>query len=138
MAALTQDRNTPVKYVERTVRVPVATNVKIFVGALVSRNATGFLIPAADTAGTKVIGVSSENVDNTGGADGAKSALVMKGVFRLGTTGANAVTQADMGNDVYVSDDQTVLKAAGPTNDIPAGTLEAMDGAADVWIAVGL
>ena len=47
-------------------------------------------------------------VDNTGGANGAKSVEVDKGTFRWANDAANPIAQANVGGEAYVLDDNTV------------------------------
>lgn len=85
---------------------PVASAAKIFIGALVNSNATGYAKPASDTAGEKFLGVSEELADNTGGGNAAITAQGRRGgVFQQKAAG---MAQANVGDDVYVVDDETV------------------------------
>lgn len=120
MAALTKDRATPYREgIE--IEFPVAANSKIYSGSLVCANTSGYAVPAADTAGLKFLGVALEQVDNTGGANGAKLVRLRRtGVFEFDAT---SVTQAMVGTAMYVKDDHTVDDAAGATNDIKVGEL---------------
>lgn len=131
MAALTEARDTP----ERTgelVAVGVASNTVIYSGAMVAVSATGYAVPASDTAGLKVLGRAEATVDNSGTAgDGAQTIVVRRGVFRW--TNGNAFTVADVGTLCYVEDDYQVQKAAAATHDIIAGLIIAVD-AQGVWV----
>ena len=120
MAALTKDRATPYRDgIE--IEFPVAANIKIYAGSLVCANTSGYLLPAADTAGLRSIGVALEQVDNTGGANGAKKVRVRRtGVFEFD---AYSITQSMVGTPMYVVDDHTVDDASGPINDIRVGIL---------------
>ena len=120
MAALTQDRATPYREgIE--IEFPVAAATKIYAGSLVCANAQGFAIPAADTAGLKFMGVALEQVDNTGGSDGAKVVrLRRRGVFEFNAT---SISQIMIGDPMYVTDDNTFDDASGTTNDIKVGVL---------------
>ncbi|MDI6853161.1 MAG: hypothetical protein QME75_06090 [Deltaproteobacteria bacterium] len=120
MAALTQDRATPYREgIE--IEFPVAGATKIYAGSLVGANAEGFAVPAADTAGLKFLGVALEQVDNTGGANGAKVVRLRRtGVFEFN---AASITQAMVGAPMYLKDDNTFDDAAGTTNNIKAGVL---------------
>lgn len=111
----------------RTVRHDVAAGEVIFKGAIVSANAAGFLIAAIDAAGGVVVGVSNENSDNTGGANGDVTCLVLKGVAGLRADGV-APTQAEIGRAVMVDDDGNITTAASAAFDIPVGTLDSIDG----------
>jgi hypothetical protein len=120
MAALTKDRATPYRDgIE--IDFPVAANSKIYAGSLVCANATGYVVPAADTAGLKFAGVALEQADNTGGANGAKTVRLRRtGVFEFD---ALSITQAMVGTAMYIVDDHTMDDASGPTNDIRIGVL---------------
>jgi hypothetical protein len=132
--ALTGDRNTASKDIVRSVSYPVKANVIIYDGSLVALSA-GFAVPAADAAGAVVVGVADWRADNTGGADGAKVVRVRRGVFLLGNAaGGAAVTRADIGKSVFVSDDGSVTRT-DPTNHTVAGeALELESGG--VWVKV--
>lgn len=120
MPALTKDRATPYRDgIE--LEFPVAANGKIYAGSLVCANTNGYAVPAADTAGYKFLGVAMEQVDNTGGANGAKKVRVRRtGVFEFD---ALSITQAMVGSSMYVVDDHTIDDASGPVNDIRVGML---------------
>lgn len=126
MTALAKDKNVNSKETTRSIAVQVAAGANIFAGAMVAANSTGFAIPASDTSGIVVMGISEEAADNTSGADGALEIRIRKGTFELLTAGT-VVDQADVGRRVFVSDDATVEKAAGVVNNIPAGTLDSFD-----------
>ena len=131
--ALTADRNTPMQDGE-LVSVPVATAVTIYAGALVAANATGFATPGALSTTLTYLGRAEEKVVNAG-ADGAKSVLVRRGkAFKFKNSGADAVTQAEMGKPCYIVDDETVAKTNGNGTRSVAGTVMAID-TDGVWIA---
>jgi len=127
MAALTKDKNTLAKDRERSINMKVAATTKLFAGAGVCSDALGNAVAASDTAGLATMGIAEEQVDNSAGAAGDLELRVRKGVFELDTTGANAVTAADIGRVVFWLDDQNVVKAAGVTNNIKAGLLDSID-----------
>ncbi|MBM4285817.1 MAG: hypothetical protein FJ128_11310 [Deltaproteobacteria bacterium] len=134
MASLTQDRATPYRDgVE--IDFPVAGNTKIYAGSLVCLNTSGYAAPAADTASFKFAGVALAQVDNTGGANGAKKVRLRRtGVFQFE---AASITQAMMGDAMYVVDDHTFDDAAGPTNDVRVGVLVKYESATKGWIDIG-
>jgi hypothetical protein len=133
MAALTQDRPTPYREgVE--VEFPVAAGAKIYAGSLTCVNAQGFAAPAADGSGLTFMGVAMEQVDNSGGADGAK-------VVRLRRTGAfefdaGSITQAMVGAAVYAVDDHTFDDTAGVTNHVRVGVLVKFESATRGWVDI--
>jgi hypothetical protein len=109
------------------VAYPVKANARIWKGALVCVDNTGYLVPASDAANLRFVGVAFESVDNTGGANGAKRCRVVKrGTFVYNRTGA-AYTQADIGATVRAVTDNEVAKTS--THNIVVGTVvELLDG----------
>ena len=138
MTALAQDRDTPFKFKQRKVVLDAAAAAIIYNGSLVAVNAAGYAVPASDTAGLKVIGRAEERVDNTSGANGDLSVVVSTGVFKLDNSGSNSIVQADVGADVFVLDDQTVVKTAGASESIVAGQCEELDSDGGIWVRVNL
>lgn len=109
--------------------------VKLFQGALVSLNTSGFAKKAADTASEIFVGVMEETVDNSAGAAGDKDAIVWKtGEFDMAFSGT--ATQADVGKKVYAVDDQTVALAATTTNDVLVGRITEFISASKVRVAI--
>jgi hypothetical protein len=133
MPALTKDRATPYRDgVE--IEFPVAANTKIYAGSLVAANSSGYVVPAADTAGQKFLGVAMGQVDNTGGANGAKSVVVRRaGVFEFD---ALSITQNMVGDGMFLIDDHTFDDAAGAANDIRCGVLVKYVSATKGWIDI--
>jgi predicted RecA/RadA family phage recombinase len=134
MSALTKDRATTYREgIE--IEFPVAATTKIYAGSLVCVNSSGYAVPAADTSGFKFIGIALSQVDNSTGADGAKSLRVRRsGVFEFD---AASITQAMVGDPMYAVDDHTFDDAAGPTNDIKVGVLVKFAAATTGWIDIG-
>lgn len=129
---LNKDRNTTRKATGQVAVLPVATGVKIYAGSLVCLNADGYAIPAADTAGFRLAGVSREYVDNSSGANGALSVQVWRdGVFDFAAAGMGA---DDVGKPVFIADDQTV--ALTSTNAVGAGIISEVESATKVWIDI--
>jgi len=80
-------------------------------------DATGYLIPAADTSGHLPVGIASESADNSAGSSADLYVKVWKkGTFDV-VKGSAAIT--DVGDLMYWADDATV--AASTTNSIKAG-----------------
>lgn len=134
---------------ERTMRMkraggldfPVAADVKIFKGAFVVL-AAGYLAPATDDADLTPVGRADDRngtVDNTGG--GAGDAMCFAEFPRekclfpfIGDAGA-PFTQADVGKQAYLLDDQTVTATA--TGHSAAGTvwkIETKNNVQTVWV----
>jgi hypothetical protein len=108
---------------------PVAADAVIYKGAMVGLDASGNLKPAAASGVAVMRGVALEEVDNTGGAAGAKSCQSMTGTFRVAQTGLD---RTDIGALVSVTDDATVGGAAA----LKAGKLVDLD-PAGAWVEIG-
>ena len=110
--ALTADRNTPRQ--EPGVRQQMMAAVKIFAGALVMRNSSGYLTKGAAATGLVGVGRAEEQVDNSGGSAGDRSVRVRPGVFRFdNSTSTDAITIAQIGKPCYAVDDSKVAKTDG-------------------------
>lgn len=130
MAALTQDRNTPLMDAQ-CVWVPVKGGVVIHAGALVCVDATGFLVPGATATTLTYVGRAEEAVNATVVADGERVAPVRRGLaFKWANDGS--ITQAHLFQPAYVVDDQTLAATAGGTRSV-AGTIVGIE-ADGVWI----
>lgn len=104
---LTQDRNTPETGGVFTV-FPVAANAKIFTGSIVAINAAGNALPGENEDGLKGAGRAEEYVDNTGGAAGVQTIRVKFGIFKFENSATKPVTAADLLDNCYIEDDETV------------------------------
>ena len=118
MAALTADRNTPYRD-GSLVNLKVAAGAKIFAGSMVSLDG-GYAKAMVKEADKKFAGRAEEFVDNTGGAAGAKTVLVRRGVaFKwANAAGANKIAQAQVGAKAYATDDQTVTKTSNAATEV--------------------
>lgn len=134
MAALTIARNREAKGYTKLRDYPVAAAAKIFKGAIVCLNTAGLAVNAADTASFVVAGIAQETVDNTSGAAGDKRVVCQYDREFLFT--AASITQAMVGTQMFVVDNDTVDDAAGPTNDVPVGKLTEFISATQGWVYV--
>lgn len=132
MAVLAADRNTP-RREGNGISLPVAASKKIFAGGLVATDANGRALPGYVATTLKGAGRAEELADNSSGADDAINVKVLKGVFRFANSGGDAITQADIGNDCYIEDDQTVSKTDGTATRSVAGKIYAVD-SDGVWV----
>ncbi len=107
---LSNERNTLSRSASRLVMEAKAATV-IYAGALVV-NDGGKAAPGKTAAGLVALGRAAETVDNT---NGGKSVEIDKGTFRYGNSGADPVTAASIGKQVYIVDDETVA-ATSDTN----------------------
>ncbi|MDD5087203.1 MAG: hypothetical protein PHI18_00190 [bacterium] len=138
MSATTEDRNT-VQWGTGEMRIgewPVYTLIVIPGGTLVARDTSGYAKLASDAASRTFAGVSESQADNSAGASGAINVRVhRRGVFKFAS--ATTFTAADIGKQVYVSDNQTVA-LTGTSHSLKCGRLVAIDDDGDVWIEIDL
>jgi len=108
---------------------PMAVDI-IYRGAIVMHNAAGFLAPAATGAGSYFAGIAEEEIDNSGGSAGDVECKYKRtGVYLLTSSG---LAQADVGDKVYASDDQTITQTS--TNNVLVGQIEKFVSATQVWV----
>lgn len=135
MAALTQDRNTPLRASEQF-DFPVAASTRLYAGSLACINASGFLTKGAVATNLKAVGVVEAGADNSAGADGAVRAKVRRGTFRFANSAStDLIALADVGADCYIVDDQTVAKTNGSSTRSVAGKIRDVD-ATGVWVEI--
>lgn len=133
MAALTQGRQTPRRNGD-VISLPVAAAKICYGGALACRDASGNATPGATATTLKALGAFRETVDNGLGAAGAVRADIEKGIFRFGNSAStDLIAAADIGNDSYIVDDQTVAKTNGSSTRSVAGKIFDVD-AQGVWV----
>lgn len=133
MTALVAPRNTPRR--ERTTRhVPVGAGVKVFAGAMVGINASGFAVPVTAVTTLKAVARAEHLSDNTTGANGALILKTGLGTFRYDNSAAgDLITRADITSPAYGVDDQTVAKTNGSGTRSVVGTIFDVDDQG-VWV----
>ena len=139
MTALNADYDCP--QIEGTFRsVPVATNVVIYAGALVVMNsATGFAEPGLTGTGLVALGRAERQVNNVGGANGARAVRVRRGTFLWNNSpaGADLIAEANIGEPCYIVDDNTVALTSATNTRSVAGTIFDIDSqTGNVWVTV--
>ena len=140
MTALTSPRSPPSLATGKDVWTtnPVAANRKIFPGAMVGLNATGFLVPATASPTLTILGVASPKtiqltrfgpaqvvlgyIDTTDLADGKAECTVHKPIAIMANNGAS-ITKAEIGKSCFAVDDQTVAKTDGGIAQVTTGTI---------------
>jgi hypothetical protein len=135
MTALAKDRGDVKRRRLGDRNFPVAANVVIFSGAMVSLDNTGNLRPARASTTDKVVGVSKARYDNTGGAAGAISAEVESdfAYAMINSSAGDAIALTDIGADCYAVDDQTVALTNGTNTRVKAGVVQNVT-ADGVWV----
>lgn len=133
MAPLTADRNTPFIMGDNR-EGPVAASQMIYAGALVMRNAAGFLVRGAAAANLIGVGRAQHQVDNSAGSAGDAQLQYRPGTFRFANSASSdEITIAEIGKPCFVVDDQTVAKTDGSGARSPAGFVEMVDDHG-VWV----
>ena len=128
MAALIKDRDTQ-RRAGYDFHLPVAAGKRIFSGAVVCLNATGYATPAITAEGLKFPALAIEGADNSAGANGDILVAVERTVVGLDCD--VSVTRAVIGQKVFLVDDHTVTATASGKS--PAGLLvDLQDGQA--WV----
>lgn len=134
MTALAAARNTPRKAEARRRSLPLPANGKIWQGGMAQINAAGYLVPASATVANVTVGMARESVDNTGGANGDKSAEVERGTFYFNNSASgDLIARTEIGKNCYVVDDQTVAKTDSSGTRPVAGKVYDVD-AGGVWV----
>jgi hypothetical protein len=136
MTALSAPRNT-VRRTGADRSVGVAASAVIYSGALVCRNASGFLVPGSTATTLLALGRAEESVTGTATA-GEAVCRVAAGVFQWrNSTSTDAITIADVGNDCFIVDDDQVAKTNGGSTRSVAGKIVDVD-ALGVWVSTGI
>ena len=138
----------------RQLTYPIASGAKIYLGAMVGLNGSGFLVPMTATTGLICVGIADyENnvapngvLDNTGGGNGAFLVTVKRGVFLVNNySPTDPVVVTDTLQVVYALDDNTVRHTGAGMS--PAGyCIQVTDGTtpgdenfgAGVWVQLGI
>lgn len=133
MTALLKDRNTPQSLGDNRNGALGAT-VKAYAGAMLMRNATGFLVAASTALNLVGVGRAQAQVDNSTGADGDLNIDYAPGIFRYANSAAgDLITVADIGSIAWAVDDQTVAKTNGTNTRSRAGVIDNVD-PQGVWV----
>jgi len=121
------------KFTGSKIKYPVKASTTIAKDDLVAIDASGYAIPATDTAGLRFVGVCAKGVVNSG-ANGAKEVEVYRtGVISMAAT---SITQAMVGTTMYVVDKNTFDNTS--SNLIACGTLVKVISTTLGWIYIGL
>ena len=132
---LTQDRDTKSKPgVDYS--APAAAGILVHAGALLVLDASGNATPGETATTLTAAGRAKDRVDNTGGAAGDEQVPYDKGVFHYkNSAAADEITRAEIGDDCYIVDDETVAKTDGTGTRSIAGKIDEID-ANGVWVKI--
>lgn len=133
MAPLTKGRNTAQRMGDIS-SGQLAADAVVFQGALLVRNAAGFILPGATATGLVGVGRAETAGDNAGGSAGDVTVQFRAGTFHFANSaGGDAIDLTDIGALCYVVDDQTVAATDGAGARSPAGIVADVD-AQGVWV----
>jgi hypothetical protein len=117
--------------------VPLAAAVVAYAGGIAVIS-NGYAKPGVTGTGLVAIGRFEETVDNSAGSAGDKTVHIRQGVFQFKNSSSNdAIAQADVGEDCYIVDDETVAKSSASGTRSRAGKIVGVD-SAGVWVEVRL
>ena len=134
MTALTEDKE--LQYTEGVnLAFPVEEAKTIYGGSLVCVNANGYAEPGADTSGLIFEGVAIEQQDNSSGADGDKDVVLRRRGLVKCILG-HSISQANVGDNVFLVDDQTVDVTANVTHNIFCGIIAYYIDTTHAWIDI--
>lgn len=103
--------NTPLTFIRgEQSEAPVAQTTKIYEGAILGRNSSGYVRPIV--AGDRFAGHAMEYVDNSGGNNGDLTVQLLVGRYRLEVT-ITGVAITNVGKWVYASADDTLTLTRG-------------------------
>jgi len=135
LMALSEDMDVPAREGE-LFSYPVATAKKIYAGALIVMNSSGYAEPGTTATGKKALGRAAAQIDNTGGQNGDLVVPVEEGVFRYDNSlSGDAITLVEVGNVCYIVDDHTVAKTSGTGTRSVAGYIRDVDDDG-VWVEI--
>ncbi len=141
MAALVRSRNTPrygAEPVPAKVPVKMKAATKAYQGGIAVLDA-GYAAPGRTATGLVALGRFEErDYDNSAGAAGDVIAEILSGCFKWANSAAgDLITDADVGSDCFIVDDQTVARTDGGATRSRAGRIVMVepDG---VWVLMGL
>jgi hypothetical protein len=111
----------------------VAGSVIIYKGAALCWNSSGYLVPAANTAGFKFAGWAEQAVNTTGIADGVSEVLYRTGLsMKMKSEATAAIAQANVGGPCWIHDDQTVRSTPG--NGVLCGVVEQIESDGEILV----
>ena len=139
MTATTVQRDTPRKFHILSLEDErgVAADAVIKAGWQIALNAGGYIVPVTAATTLKILGRSNQDVDNTGGDDGALTCKYSEGVFPWVNLAGDEVDVDDVGEVVWGADNQSIAKTDGGGTRSPSGVLLYVNGGVP-YVASGL
>lgn len=122
--------------------IPVAllASAVVLQGTFAVVGANGFALASSAVGGAeqKCVGIWEDDAENTG-ANGAENGVVRrKKLFLIANSAADPVTQAELGKEIYIEDNQTVAKTDGTGTRSVAGVFMGFDTeyTTHVWVEI--
>lgn len=135
MVALAADRATKSSDAPNFIDLPVAAGVRIFNGAMVAIDSSGWARPARTSTTDRVLGFNKDgDVNNTSGANGAVRVRVQRGQIAYFVNNAGSVVASSIGGDCFAVDDQTVDATNGTNTRVRAGKVFSVDATEGVGV----
>ncbi|WP_339863207.1 hypothetical protein [Paremcibacter congregatus] len=119
MTALTKARDTKAR-AGRNIGLGVKSLAVIYAGSLVALDGA-YAAPGRTALGLKGLGRAKATVDNSSGSDGDVTVEIERGVFLFANEATDLITNADIGSDAYIVDDETVARTSGTNTRSVAG-----------------
>lgn len=114
---------------------PVINADIIYGGSHVCVNAAGYALPGSDTAGLIYVGEALERVDNSLGSAGDKTVIVRRrGLIKMEF--ATPIAVSNIGDNVFLVDDEKVDLTANVTNKIFGGIIAGFIDTTHAWIDI--
>lgn len=109
--------------------LPVAAAALLYQGGIVCVNAAGFAVKGATALNLKAVGIAEAEANNVSGADGAMMVQALAGCYKFNNSAAaDLITSAEIKDDCFIVDDETVAKTNGAGTRSRAGKIIGVDG----------
>ena len=121
-----------------------AASVVYYPGGLVCLNSSGYLTKVTAATGLNVLGIIGPQPDKVlatsytaAGTNGATTMYVQFGEFKFVNSGTAACTIANIGDQVFAEDDETVSGTSQSSSLSAMGIMTGLDADGGVWVRVG-
>lgn len=130
MTAATSDRATTTR-AGTTHYFGLATSALLLAGCLACLNSSGELVDGEDATALRFAGVAQSGADESDGDEGVN--VLVSGEYLFAASG---LTDADVGKDVFLVDNQTVGLADDTDYQIRVGVLVGIESSTTVWVRI--
>ncbi|ENX20186.1 hypothetical protein F892_03109 [Acinetobacter vivianii] len=118
--------------------VALAASTVVLMGTFAVVNAEGYGLASSAVGGLDqvCVGVWDADAENTGGNGEAVGLVRRNKQFLFANSAADPVTQAVLGTQIYIEDNQTVAKTDGAGTRSVAGRFMGFDENNNVWVEI--